>query len=39
MIGTTADCVLGFRGSLIGELTAKGYKVYAFAIDYTNEQR
>ena len=39
MIGTTADCVLGFRGPLIGDLVAKGCKVYAFAIDYTDQQK
>jgi len=39
MIGTVASCVLGFRGPLIRELIAKGHKVYAFAIDYTSEQR
>jgi glycosyltransferase involved in cell wall biosynthesis len=39
LIGTTACCVLGFRGSLIKELAAKGYKVYAFAIDYSDEQK
>jgi glycosyltransferase involved in cell wall biosynthesis len=39
MIGTTANCVFGFRWPLIKELTTKGYKVYAFAIDYTDEQR
>ena len=39
MIGTAANCVLGFREPLIRELIAKGYKVYAFAIDYTDEQR
>ena len=39
LVGTTADCVLGFRRSLIKELVAKGHKVYAFAIDYSDEQR
>jgi len=39
MIGTTANCVLGFRGSLIKELIIRGHEVYAFAIDYTDAQR
>ena len=39
MIGTTANCVLGFRGPLIKELIIKGHEVYAFAIDYTDAQR
>jgi len=39
MIGTTANCVLGFRGSLIKELIIKGHEVYAFAIDYSDTQR
>lgn len=39
MIGTAADCVLGFRRPLIKELIIKGYEVYAFAIDYSDGQR
>jgi len=39
MIGTTANCVLGFRESLIKELIIRGHEVYAFAIDYTDAQR
>jgi len=39
MLGTTANCVLGFRGSLIKELIIRGHEVYAFAIDYTDAQR
>jgi len=39
MIGTTANCVLGFRGPLIKELIIKGHEVYAFAIDYSDAQR
>jgi glycosyltransferase involved in cell wall biosynthesis len=39
MIGTTANCVLGFRGPLIKELIIRGHEVYAFAIDYTDAQR
>jgi glycosyltransferase involved in cell wall biosynthesis len=39
MIGTEANCILGFRGSLIKELIVKGYEVYAFAIDYSDAQR
>jgi glycosyltransferase involved in cell wall biosynthesis len=39
LIGTTANSVLGFRGPLIKELIAQGHKVYAFAIDYSDEQK
>ena len=39
MIGTTANCVLGFRRPLIKELIIRGHEVYAFAIDYTDAQR
>ena len=39
MIGTTANCVLGFRGPLIKELIIRGHEVYAFAIDYSDAQR
>jgi len=39
MLGTTANCVLGFRRSLIKELIIRGHEVYAFAIDYTDAQR
>jgi len=39
MIGTAANCVLGFRVPLIKELINKGCKIYAFAIDYSDAQK
>lgn len=39
IIGTTAGGILGFRKDLIKSLVAKGHKVYAFAINYTDEQK
>lgn len=39
VIGTVASSILGFRGPLIREILAKGHQVYAFAIDYTLEQK
>ena len=39
IIGTVSSSILGFRGPLIKELVRKGYDVYAFAIDYTEQQR
>lgn len=38
LIGTTADCVLGFRFSLIMDLISQGHEVYAFANDYSDQQ-
>lgn len=34
LLGTTASCVIGFRGDLIKDLVARGHEVYAFALDY-----
>lgn len=34
LLGTTAACVIGFRGELIKDLVARGHEVYAFALDY-----
>ena len=39
IIGTLASSIVGFRGPLINELVCKGHKVYAFAIDYSDQQR
>lgn len=39
IIGTVASSVLGFRGPLIKELLSKGHEVFAFAIDYSEEQK
>lgn len=39
IIGTTAAGILGFRKELIKSLVSKDYKVYTFAIDYTEEQK
>ncbi|MBO1519731.1 glycosyltransferase family 4 protein [Oceanisphaera pacifica] len=39
IIGTTASGILGFRKDIIKSLTASGHKVYAFAINYTDEQK
>jgi hypothetical protein len=39
IIGTVASSILGFRGPLIREILAKGHQVFAFAIDYTDEQK
>lgn len=37
LIGTTAGCVINFRGDLIRYLSGLGCLVYAFAIDYDAE--
>lgn len=39
LVGTTAAGMLGFRADLIMTLVEKGYKVYAFAIDYCDTTR
>ena len=39
IIGTVASSILGFRGPLIKELLSKGHEVYAFAIDFSEEQK
>lgn len=39
LIGTTAACVIGFRGDLIKALVNKGCEVYAFALDYDDVSR
>lgn len=39
LIGTTAACVLNFRGDLIRSLSSQGHIVYAFAIDYDEKTR
>ena len=39
IIGTVSSSILGFKGPLIKELVRKGCDVYAFAIDYTEQQR
>ena len=39
IIGTTASSIVGFRKDLIKSLVAKGYKVHAFATDYTSAQK
>lgn len=38
-IGTIASSNIHFRGPLLIDLVKKGYKVYAFAFDYTQEQK
>lgn len=37
LLGTTAACVIGFRGELIKDLVARGHEVYAFALDYNQD--
>ncbi|PVZ85766.1 glycosyltransferase family 1 protein [Serratia sp. S1B] len=39
LIGTTANCVVGFRADLIKLLHKRGHTVYAFALDYDKETR
>lgn len=39
IIGTTANSILGFRCDFIKKLVSDGHKVYAFAIDYTEDRR
>lgn len=39
IIGTVASSILGFRGPLIKKLLAEGHQVFAFAIDYTLDQK
>lgn len=39
IIGTMAGSILGFRGPLLAKLVSEGHNVYAFAIDYTPEQK
>jgi glycosyltransferase involved in cell wall biosynthesis len=39
IIGTVASSILGFRGPLIKQLLSEGHQVFAFAIDYTPEQK
>ena len=37
LIGTTVNCVIGFRSELIKSLHQQGHHVYAFALDYDDE--
>lgn len=39
IIGTVASSILGFRKDLICTLCEEGYTVYAFAVDYSYEQK
>lgn len=39
IVGSLVRTIVGFRGDLIVELIAAGHKVYAFATDYTAENR
>lgn len=39
IIGTVASSILGFRGPLIQKLLSEGHEVFAFAIDYTADQK
>lgn len=39
LIGTTANCVIGFRSDLIKSMIKEGHQVYAFALDYTPETK
>jgi len=39
VIGTVSSSIVGFRREFINSLIAKGHKVYAFAVDYTDETR
>lgn len=38
LIGTVASSFFGFRADLISTLVKKGYQVYAFTSEYTNEE-
>lgn len=39
LIGTTANCVIGFRADLIKSLHQQGHSVYAFALNYDDDTR
>lgn len=39
LVGTTANSILGFRRDVILSLVSQGYKVYAFAVDYTEQDK
>ncbi|CAI2449455.1 glycosyltransferase family 4 protein [Serratia entomophila] len=39
LIGTTANCVVGFRADLIKSLHQQGHSVYAFALNYDDDTR
>lgn len=39
IVGTTAQSIFGFRLDLIKMLISKNYKVYAFATDYTEDNK
>ncbi|EKT54130.1 glycosyltransferase family 4 protein [Providencia burhodogranariea] len=39
IIGTNASSILGFRKDLIISLIEKGHEVFAFAIDYTSDEK
>ncbi|KAA0875743.1 glycosyltransferase family 4 protein [Nitrincola tapanii] len=39
IIGTVASSILGFRGPIIQKLLSDGHQVFAFAIDYTSDQK
>ncbi|HEJ7114099.1 TPA: glycosyltransferase family 4 protein [Serratia marcescens] len=39
LIGTAANCVVGFRADLIKSLHQQGHTVYALALDYDNNTR
>lgn len=39
ILGTLASSILGFRAALIQKLIADGHQVFAFAIDYSEEEK
>lgn len=39
LIGTTASCMINFRGDLIKSLYQQGHIIYAFALDYDDKTR
>lgn len=39
IVGTVASSILGFRRDLIKMLVCQGHQVFAFSIDYSDEQR
>lgn len=39
LVGTTANSILGFRRDVILSLVSQGHAVYAFAVDYTEQDK
>lgn len=39
LIGTTANCMIGFRGDLIKSMHKQGHIIYAYALNYDDDTR